>query len=104
MSEFRQNSVTKEWVIIAPERAKRPDQWREERTPRPPLPPYRDDCPFCPGHEDKTPPATYSLEGESSWSLRGPVQVRGAGAGRLDLNAISMGRSRTPAASAWPRS
>ncbi len=70
MSEFRQNNVTKEWAIIAPERAKRPDQWKEERPPREPLPAYRDDCPFCPGHEDKTPPATYSIQNESTWSLR----------------------------------
>lgn len=70
MSEFRQNSVTKEWVIIAPERAKRPDQWKQERPVRDPLPPYRDGCPFCPGHEEMTPPATYSLQADDAWSLR----------------------------------
>jgi UDPglucose--hexose-1-phosphate uridylyltransferase len=31
MPEFRQNMVSKEWVIIATERAKRPDQFLQKR-------------------------------------------------------------------------
>ncbi len=31
MPEFRQNMVSKEWVIIATERAKRPDQFHSEK-------------------------------------------------------------------------
>ncbi len=69
MPEFRQNMVSKEWVIIATERAKRPDQFqkREEKTP---LPPHREDCPFCPGNESKTPPPVFSIEKDGGWSLR----------------------------------
>lgn len=70
MSEFRQNYVNKEWVIIAPERSKRPDDMRDEREESAPLPPFKDDCPFCPGHEDRTPPASYSLSNGESWKLR----------------------------------
>lgn len=70
MPEFRQNFVTKEWVIIAPERAKRPDQLRSAEDERPPAPSYREDCPFCPGHEDQTPPSAYTIEGDNSWKIR----------------------------------
>jgi UDPglucose--hexose-1-phosphate uridylyltransferase len=31
MPEFRQNMVSKEWVIIATERAKRPDQFLQKK-------------------------------------------------------------------------
>jgi UDPglucose--hexose-1-phosphate uridylyltransferase len=70
MSEFRQNYVTKEWVIVASERAKRPDQMRAGIPARPPAPAYREDCPFCPGHEDRTPPPTYVAEEGGQWKLR----------------------------------
>jgi len=70
MSEFRQNFVTKEWVIVASERARRPDQVRGEVSPKAPIPPYRDDCPFCPGHEDRTPPPVYVEEEGGQWKLR----------------------------------
>ncbi len=57
MSEFRQDPVTKQWVIIATERAKRPHDFL-----RPPvqasLPSFKEDCPFCPGNEAMTPPET----------------------------------------------
>ncbi len=55
MPELRQNFFTKEWVIIATERAKRPE---ELATPRPVqnVPAYLETCPFCPGNESKTPP------------------------------------------------
>ena len=37
MPELRQNRFTKEWVIIATERAKRPEELRNKKE-RPPLP------------------------------------------------------------------
>ena len=55
MSELRQNIATKEWVIIASERARRPNEFvaSEERsfstTSRPAYDPH---CPFCPGNEE----------------------------------------------------
>ncbi len=69
MSEFRQNFITKEWVIIATERARRPDQFVERRAERPPLPDHDPSCPFCPGNESLTGEETYRVEG-ASWSVR----------------------------------
>ena len=60
MPEFRQNKATKEWVILAPERGKRPSDFIKEITPRNPLPPHKDDCPFCPGNEHLTYEPIYS--------------------------------------------
>ena len=53
MPELRQNIATKEWVIIATERAKRPEEFVQP--PRPlteDRPPWEADCPFCPGNEE----------------------------------------------------
>lgn len=53
MSELRQNLVTRRWVIIASDRARRPNELaREEATPRPPVPDWDADCPFCVGNEE----------------------------------------------------
>jgi UDPglucose--hexose-1-phosphate uridylyltransferase len=54
MAELRQNMVTKEWVIIADERAKRPDHYIEarERSRTEFLPAHDSSCPFCPGNEE----------------------------------------------------
>ena len=53
MPELRKDPVMGRWVIISTERAKRPDEFL-------PLVPARNesqpDCPFCLGHEAKTPP------------------------------------------------
>jgi len=70
MPEFRQNMVSKEWVIIATERAKRPDQFLQKKEKKKPLPHYSQDCPFCPGNESKTPPSLFSIEKNGAWSLR----------------------------------
>lgn len=54
MPELRQNMVTKEWVIISDERAKRPDQYIEPQTHviTENQPFYDQTCPFCPGNEE----------------------------------------------------
>jgi UDPglucose--hexose-1-phosphate uridylyltransferase len=53
MPEIRQNIATREWVIIATERAKRPEQFfREPRDRVTDRPVYAPDCPFCPGNEE----------------------------------------------------
>jgi len=54
MPELRQNLFTKEWVIIATERAKRPEELVTHR-PAQAVPSLVDSCPFCPGNENKTP-------------------------------------------------
>jgi UDPglucose--hexose-1-phosphate uridylyltransferase len=55
MAELRQNIVTREWVIIASERAKRPNLFaqtdRRVLTEEHPVHDAR--CPFCPGNEER---------------------------------------------------
>ncbi len=53
MSELRLNVVTREWVIIAPERASRPSDSPPSRR-HIALAPHDSSCPFCPGNESMT--------------------------------------------------
>jgi len=53
MSELRQNMATKEWVIIATERARRPEDFNTEpRLLTGERPAREATCVFCPGNED----------------------------------------------------
>jgi len=71
MSELRQNVATKEWVIIAPERFNRPEDLARDRSCAPTLSNGRDDCPFCPGHEERTPPEVDAFrDAQGRWSVR----------------------------------
>lgn len=70
MPEFRQNMLTKEWVIIASERAKRPADFRAKEEARRPVPEFNAGCPFCPGNEAQTPPATLTIERGGKWAVR----------------------------------
>jgi galactose-1-phosphate uridylyltransferase len=54
MPELRQNFFTKEWVIIATERAKKPEELATNR-PAQAVPAYVESCPFCPGNEIHSP-------------------------------------------------
>ena len=50
MSELRQNMATREWVIIATERAKRPEEFVQPAKERvEDRPAWAERCPFCPG-------------------------------------------------------
>ncbi len=69
MSELRLNLITREWVIIAKERAKRPEDFIKT-SPKKSLQPYLPDCPFCPGNESMTPPETYRISGKKEWKIR----------------------------------
>jgi UDPglucose--hexose-1-phosphate uridylyltransferase len=53
MPELRRDPIVGRWVIIATERARRPNHFRRAEEPPGGL------CPFCPGHEDKTPAEVY---------------------------------------------
>ena len=70
MPELRQNFFTKEWVIIATERAKRPEELATHRATGE-IPAFVETCPFCPGNEHKTPPEVlrYPLEADR-WDVR----------------------------------
>jgi len=71
MSEIRQDPTTKEWVIIAKERAKRPHDFVRVES-RPELPDFLPSCPFCPGNEAMTVPETLSYRDEKTrgWRVR----------------------------------
>jgi len=71
MPELRQNFFTKEWVIIATERAKRPEELATHRSPRKVLP-FVESCPFCPGNENKTPPEILRMPTDAGapWQVR----------------------------------
>jgi len=69
MPELRQNFMTKEWVVIATERAKRPDQMAVHRPSKPAVS-FSPNCPFCPGHENLTPPEILRLPEGAGWKAR----------------------------------
>lgn len=69
MSELRLNVVTREWVIIAPERSSRPREVKSEIA-RPELPRYETGCPFCPGNERETEVEVYRVPDGEGWATR----------------------------------
>ena len=72
MPELRKDPIIGRWVIIATERAKRPDQFFSSAHEGPPENP----CPFCEGSESHTPPEIYAIRPRYSpankpgWELR----------------------------------
>ena len=71
MPELRQNYFTKEWVIIATERAKRPEEMVVHR-PVKEAPAFVESCVFCPGNEEKTPPEVMRVptDQQEKWQVR----------------------------------
>ncbi len=71
MPELRQNFFTKEWVIIATERAKRPEELATHRAAQS-IPAFVETCPFCPGNENKTPPEVmrFPVNRAEPWAVR----------------------------------
>lgn len=71
MPELRKDPIVGRWVIISNERGKRPSSFRSVSHPA-----AGSMCPFCPGHEDNTPPEILAYRGEGTepnrpgWSLR----------------------------------
>jgi UDPglucose--hexose-1-phosphate uridylyltransferase len=70
MPELRQNMLTHEWVVIATERAKRPEDFQKQAIEKPPLPAFSPTCPFCPGNEGQTPPSSFVIERDGRWQVR----------------------------------
>lgn len=72
MSEMRYNVATRDWVVVAPERARRPEDFHATRpTTTADRPAHRADCPFCPGSEDNTPGETLRLcDSQDRWLVR----------------------------------
>jgi UDPglucose--hexose-1-phosphate uridylyltransferase len=68
MSEYRQDPLSRRWVIIGcDDRAGRPNEFVEATTRQSNL-----SCPFCVGNEAETPEAlaTYSAGGNGAWTVR----------------------------------
>lgn len=68
MSQMRRDPVTGVWTVVATGRAGRPKEVC--RTPVELV--GQRDCPFCPGHENMTPPTRWeaSLSGAQGWMIR----------------------------------
>lgn len=71
MPELRKDPITGRWVIISTDRARRPSDFTRVTVE----PTGARFCPFCPGHEDKTPPEVLSYHTDGlthggRWSLR----------------------------------
>ena len=72
MPELRKDPLIGRWVIIATERAKRPEDFvapHDESLPQ-------DECPFCEGHEAQTPPEIYAVRPGGSAANRPGWKVR----------------------------
>ena len=70
MSELRYNLISREMVIIATERAKRPKDFIKPKKEVTVLPEYKKECPFCPKNEHLSPPETFSIPDGNSWRTR----------------------------------
>jgi len=72
MPELRKDPVIGRWVIIATERASRPDQFSNVSESGP----VEKACPFCEGSESQTPPEIYAIRPKNTprnspgWDLR----------------------------------
>ncbi len=72
MSEFRQNPITKQWVLIAPKRSKRPEDFQTYSVSFG-LPELDPACVFCPGNEDKNPDLCNDVcrvPNDKQWEIR----------------------------------
>src|SRR5262245_24662403 len=69
--QLRKDPIVDRWVLIAPERAKRPTELEE-----PAHLAHHETCPFCEGREDETTPEVLAVRGPGSrpngpgWQLR----------------------------------
>jgi UDPglucose--hexose-1-phosphate uridylyltransferase len=64
-SEIRQDKISKQWVIFAPARGKRPKDMQRESGDRDHLPEHEASCPFCPGNENMLPSPVLEMRGET---------------------------------------
>ncbi len=68
----RYNPLTREWVLVSPQRAKRPWLGQVEKMPTETLPPYDPTCYLCPGNERaggvRNPPYTSTFVFENDFA------------------------------------
>jgi UDPglucose--hexose-1-phosphate uridylyltransferase len=70
MSEFRQDIVNKNWVLIAESRAKRPSDFQELPATPPNLPEVAANCAFCPGNEHQAVGEITLYPSKGPWLIR----------------------------------
>lgn len=70
MSEFRQDIITKEWVLIAPSRAGRPQEFNKDLPLPEPSVELNPSCIFCPGNEKQTPNQIVQYPRTGDWRVR----------------------------------
>ena len=99
MPEIRQNIISRQWVIIATDRARRPHEFKQEQSVRVELPSYVPTCPFCPKNEKLTPLETYRIPaGEPmspNWRVRAVPNKFAALAAEGELVRMNVGLKRT---------
>ncbi|MBI3592091.1 MAG: HIT domain-containing protein [Nitrospirae bacterium] len=69
MPELRLNLISREWVIFATEKGKKPEDFIGAREKRK-HPEFVETCPFCAGNEAKTPDERYAVHDEKGWKVR----------------------------------
>jgi len=95
MPEIRYNLITREWVIIATERAKRPEDFAKAN-PRKSQPPAHDPkCVFCTGNEHLTPPESFRIARGDGWSVRVVPNKFSALSATAELTRNHVGLKRT---------
>ncbi len=68
MSEFRYNKLTRSWTLFAPNRAKRPNDFDDQKDK---FQSSKESCPFEPGNEVMTPNEVARIEDKSkNWKCR----------------------------------
>ncbi len=96
---MRQNIITKQWVLFATVRGKRPNDFHKTESPETAIPSYDAKCPFCPGNERMLPPVIYERPaGESSGDMQSAAERTGTV--RNTSEGIDTARNRTEEAGA----
>lgn len=70
MSELRQNIITKDWVVFATERAKRPHEFIQPYKSQKFVPIHHAHCPFCLGNESPQETELFCIEDDRGWRVR----------------------------------
>lgn len=69
--EIRQDKATRQWVIYAPARRKRPKDFKQAAPSMASLPEHSHQCPFCPGNEAALPPVLFeTVRQQGGWQTR----------------------------------
>lgn len=89
VSELRLNPLTGRWVTISSNRGNRPGDLVSR------LLPFESDagnpCPFCPGHEEETPPSLEEYGTTGAWSVRVVPNKYPAFAGTDPMRVVNLG-------------